>query len=77
VSGQTRYLFDTNLVSETRKPKPDPGAFAFLQGTEPNSVFLSVLTLGELRKGVAALTAISHTDRFCGERRVLAGAKCR
>jgi len=55
VSGQTRYLFDTNLVSETRKPKPDPGAFAFLQATEPNSVFLSVLTLGELRKGVAAL----------------------
>ena len=34
MSGQTRYLFDTNLVSETRKPKPDPGAFAFLQATE-------------------------------------------
>ena len=55
MSGQIRYLFDTNLVSETRKPKPDPGALAFVQATEPNSVFISVLTLGELRKGIAAL----------------------
>ena len=55
MSGQLGYLFDTNLVSETRKPKPDPGALAFLQATEPNSAFISVLTLGELRKGVAAL----------------------
>jgi predicted nucleic acid-binding protein len=55
VNGQTRYLFDTNLVSETRKPRPDPSAIAFLQATEPDSVFISVLTLGELRKGVAAI----------------------
>jgi predicted nucleic acid-binding protein len=55
VNGQTRYLPDTNVVSETRKPRPDPGVIAFLQATEPDSVFISVLTLGELRKGVAAI----------------------
>ena len=55
MNGQTRYLFDTNLVSETRKPRSDPSAIAFLQATEPDSVFISVLTLGELRKGVAAI----------------------
>jgi predicted nucleic acid-binding protein len=55
VNGQTRYLLDTNVVSETRKPRPDPGVIAFLQATEPDSVFISVLTLGELRKGVAAI----------------------
>jgi predicted nucleic acid-binding protein len=54
VSGQIRYLLDTNFVSETRKPRPDPGVLAFLQTEDPNSGFISVLTLGELRKGVAA-----------------------
>jgi predicted nucleic acid-binding protein len=55
VSGQVRYLFDSNLLSETRKPKPDPGALVFLKATDPNSAFISVLTLGEQRKGVAVL----------------------
>ena len=54
MSGQIRYLLDTNFVSETRKPRPDPGVLAFLQTEDPNSGFISVLTLGELRKGVAA-----------------------
>jgi predicted nucleic acid-binding protein len=54
VSGQVSYLLDTNVLSEARKPKPDPGVIAFLQSVEPSSVFISVLTLGELHKGVAA-----------------------
>jgi predicted nucleic acid-binding protein len=54
VSGQIRYLLDTNFVSETRKPRPDLGVLAFLKSNDPNSSFISVLTLGELRKGVAA-----------------------
>ena len=54
MSGQIRYLLDTNFVSETRKSRPDPGVLAFFQSTDPNSAFISVLSLGELRKGVAA-----------------------
>jgi predicted nucleic acid-binding protein len=54
VSGQVRYLLDTNFVSETRKPRPDLGVLAFLKSNDPNFSFISVLTLGELRKGVAA-----------------------
>ena len=54
MSGQIRYLLDTNFVSETRKPRPDPGVLAFLDTEDPNSGFISVLTLGELRKSVAA-----------------------
>ena len=54
MSGQIRYLLDTNFVSETRKSRPDPGVLAFLQTEDPNSGFISVLTLGELRKSVAA-----------------------
>jgi len=48
------YLLDTNVISETRKTRPDPGVMAFLSAAEEGGLFLSVLTLGELRKGVAA-----------------------
>jgi toxin FitB len=48
------YLLDTNIVSETRKTRPAPGVTAFLETTYAIGLFLSVLTLGELRKGVAA-----------------------
>jgi toxin FitB len=48
------YLLDTNVVSETRRTRPAPGVIAFLQAADATGLFLSVLTLGELRKGVAA-----------------------
>ncbi len=54
MSGQIRYLLDTNFLSEARKAKPDPGVLSFLQTEDPDSGFISVLTLGELRKGVTA-----------------------
>ena len=47
------FLLDTNVVSETRKKKADSGVIAFLQSADSSSLFLSVLTLGELRRGVA------------------------
>jgi hypothetical protein len=50
----TGYLLDTNVISETRKVRADGGVIAFLSAAEPAGLFLSVLTLGELRKGVAA-----------------------
>lgn len=48
------YLLDTNVISETRKARADRGVIAFLSAAEAAGLFLSVLTLGELRKGVAA-----------------------
>ncbi|MGA2340890.1 MAG: type II toxin-antitoxin system VapC family toxin [Terracidiphilus sp.] len=48
------YLLDTNVLSETRKKRADPGVLAFLESVDSASLFLSVLTIGELRKGVAA-----------------------
>jgi toxin FitB len=50
----TGYLLDTNVISETRKTCADSGVVAFLSAAEASGLFLSVLTLGELRKGVAA-----------------------
>jgi predicted nucleic acid-binding protein len=54
VSGPVAYLLDTNVLSETRKPRPDKGLIAFLHGAQPSSLYISVLTLGELRKGVVS-----------------------
>jgi toxin FitB len=48
------YLLDTNLISETRKIRADAGVMAFLAAADATGLFLSVLTLGELRKGVEA-----------------------
>jgi len=53
VSGRLEYLLDTNVLSETRKKKADAGVIAFLQAADASSLYISVLTLGELRKGVA------------------------
>lgn len=50
----TRYLLDTNVISETRKTRADSGVIAFLSAADAMGLFLSVLTLGELRRGVAA-----------------------
>lgn len=55
MSGKVRYLLDTNFVSEPRKRRPDPGVLAFLKSNDPASAYISVLTLGELRKGIAAM----------------------
>jgi len=53
VSLRVRYLLDTNVVSETRKNQANPRVLSFLSAAESSSLFLSVLTIGELRKGVA------------------------
>lgn len=47
------YVLDTNVVSETRRPQPHAGVVEFLGLVNPDLLFLSVLTMGELRKGIA------------------------
>lgn len=45
-------LLDTNVVSETRRNQANVGIIAFLESIEPDNLYISVLTMGELRKGV-------------------------
>jgi toxin FitB len=54
VSDPRGYLLDTNVLSETRRKRPDAGVLRFLTETDPSAFCISVLTLGELRKGVLA-----------------------
>jgi predicted nucleic acid-binding protein len=53
VSAKLQYLLDTNVLSETRKKQSDQRVISFLSTAEPSALYISVLTLGELRKGVA------------------------
>jgi hypothetical protein len=47
------YLLDTNVLSETRKRKPDPGVTEWIAATPAERLYLSVLTLGEIEQGIA------------------------
>jgi predicted nucleic acid-binding protein len=46
------YLIDTCVISELRKPHCDRGVAAWMSGIQPDEVFLSVLTMGEIRRGI-------------------------
>ncbi len=49
------YLIDTNVLSELRRKAPNPNVVAWMRQRRPDSLYLSVLTLGELRKGIESL----------------------
>jgi predicted nucleic acid-binding protein len=49
------FLLDTNIISELVKPRPEPSVTAWIEGTDESLLYLSVLTLGEIRRGIAAL----------------------
>lgn len=50
------YLIDTNVISELRKGKrADPGVVEWFSGLAEEEVFLSVLTLGEIRRGIESI----------------------
>lgn len=50
------FLLDTNVVSEWVKPRPDRGVIRWLSETDEDRVFISVVTLAEIRHGIELLT---------------------
>lgn len=58
------YLLDTNAISEWVKPRPDPGIVQWLDEIDEDRTHLSVITLGELRKGVDRLVGGRRRDRL-------------
>ena len=51
------FLLDICLLLEVWKPKPNDGVIAWLGETIEGDLLLSVLSLGELRKGIDRLPA--------------------
>jgi len=50
-----RHLLDTNVVSELIAREPDPRVVRWVDDLDPHGVYLSVVTVGELQKGVEKL----------------------
>src|SRR5689334_7757317 len=49
------FLLDTNCIWELIRPEPDPHVLDWMDAADESLLFLSVLTLGEIRKGTAAM----------------------
>jgi len=49
------YLLDTSVISELRKKNPDPSVLAWFSGVESDQLYLSAITVGEIRRGIEAL----------------------
>lgn len=47
------YLLDTNVLSAVRRPDRAPQVAAWLRGKPESELFLSVVTLGEIERGIA------------------------
>jgi predicted nucleic acid-binding protein len=47
-----RYLLDTNIVSELRRPRPHGAVVAWINEQEDEQLFLSAVTMGELQAGI-------------------------
>lgn len=58
------YLIDTCALSELRRSKPDENVIRWFEETAQNGLYLSVLTLGEIRKGVESLKDIRRRDKI-------------
>lgn len=59
-----RFLLDTNVVSEWTKPKPNVNVIRWLAEADEDRVFLSVVTVAELRHGIERMALGKRRDRL-------------
>ena len=58
------FLLDTNILSETVRPKPEPRVLAWLEKQSPEELFLASQTIGELVRGACKVKEKARRDRF-------------
>ena len=51
------YILDTNVVSELRKPRPNPKVFAWIRDVADPDLHLSAVTIGEIQAGIEGTRA--------------------
>jgi predicted nucleic acid-binding protein len=54
-----KYLLDTCVISELTKPQPNTHVVTWFQTTQSEDLFLSVINIGEIKKGIYKLPASS------------------
>jgi toxin FitB len=69
------FLIDTNIISELRKgARCDPGVASWYERLDGESLYLSVLVLGELRKGIESIRPRDPPQALVLERWLIAVA---
>ena len=58
------FLLDTNVMSEWLKPKPNPGLMQWTESADEDHVFLSVISLAELRYGIERMASGKRRRRL-------------
>jgi toxin FitB len=61
-----RFLLDTNVISESSKPRPDAGVLAWLAANNEDDLFLSTITITELRYGIEKLASGKRRTQLDG-----------
>lgn len=56
------YLLDTCVISELVKKSPDKNVLGWLKSTPSDNLYLSVITVGEIRKGLSKLPESKRKD---------------
>ena len=58
------YLIDTNVLCETIKSSPNKSVVNWFQSIPSDSLYISVLTIGEIRKGVEKLPPSKKKEKI-------------
>jgi predicted nucleic acid-binding protein len=58
------WLLDTNILSEIRRPKPEPKVLSFIAACPLDELYISTVTLAELRFGIEWLNAGERRDEL-------------
>ena len=58
------YLLDTCMISELARPAPDARVLKWIESVEESALYLSVLTIGELEKGIARLPSSARRRKI-------------
>ena len=60
----TGYLLDTNCISEAVRAQPEARVEEWIRGIDEDLLYVSVLTFGEIRKGIASLPESKRRERL-------------
>jgi predicted nucleic acid-binding protein len=62
----TDWLLDTNVISELRGPRPEPNVLAFITAQSLDRLYISAVTLAEIRFGIEVLTDARRRAELSG-----------
>lgn len=60
----TEWLLDTNILSELRRPKPEPKVIAFIAAQPLESLYVSTVTLADIRFGIEMVPDVGRRSKL-------------